>query len=101
LDRHGKLAGGVGEILDKIYTKLTDAPTTVPHSRKDANRLRDMVSVIKLLTPENLTEFVPNRAHKTFKNFAWLMKIKNVSKYVKKMKLLSQKIERRNHVIAN
>jgi len=88
------------QVMLAVGRDLHQADWCPDHSRKDTNRLSDMMLVIKMLISENLTEFVPNREHKNFKIFAWPRKI-NVNKYMeKKDGILSEKLESRRNVIA-
>lgn len=65
LERHGKLTGGLGNVIDKIYGDLTDVGKR--HGKETiSKRIEDLEFFVDFLREENLTSEKKGRAFRSF-----------------------------------
>ena len=101
LNRHGKLAGGVGKTLDRVYHVLVDTENSRQSGKKDKKINEDMDLFVRHLKKEELTKQIPGRVHKSFTKINSNCEIRNVRKYREKIERLSKRLDKRRRVVAN
>ena len=87
LDRHKRLAGGLGAETQDIYTSLIEEKGVKVHSRKEQERQDDLRLFTQLLKPEILTIKCAGRCHKAFPNIV-------SDQYCKNLETLREKIKK-------
>ncbi|WAR25131.1 hypothetical protein MAR_010835 [Mya arenaria] len=97
LQRHGKLAGGVGVVLDDVYKELLDAHKAAHHTQKGLNRRDDMQYFVQLLGPENLTRKISGRHHSAFPKFTSERSV-SYTRLQERVTKLSKKLDRARRV---
>ena len=99
LERPGKLADGLSQDLDKIYTSLVDVNKRAFTGKRKAQWLQDIELFVRSLEHEKLTEQIPGRYHQSFKNISSNVELKNVYEYREEIEKLNKKLDERRVAI--
>ena len=97
LERHGKLAGGVGKALEKMYGDMVKGEAPGPVRRSIDQRKEDIKFLTELLKKENLTKEINGRCHKSFPNICSRVAI-DKDRFISKIKSLSKKLDKSKRV---
>ncbi|XP_060588189.1 uncharacterized protein LOC132743654 [Ruditapes philippinarum] len=101
LDRHGRLAGGLGTAIQEIYSSLVGGSGEGIHTRKEDRRQEDLRLFTHLLRPEKLTVKCLGRSHKAFPTIVSNESCKNVEKFKEKIKKHQKRLDKRRKVALN
>jgi hypothetical protein len=101
LDRHGRLAGGLGTAIQDIYSSLVGGSGEGIHTRNEDRRQEDLRLFTHLLRPEKLTVKCLGRSHKAFPTIVSNESCKNVEKFKEKIKKHQKRLDKRRKVALN
>jgi hypothetical protein len=96
IERHGKLTGGLGNVIDDIYGQLTDVGKRTG-KEKTVDRIEDLTFFVEYLRGENLTTEKIGRAFKSFPKSRNIINV-DIKKLCKKIEMFSKKLDRARRV---
>ena len=99
--RHGALVGGVKRQLRRIYDEAAGDIGRGPSRGRSCDPTDDILKMINLYKSENLFSDIPGRAFKGCPEFTYDMTISKPAMFIKRLKKLAKRLDRRRRLVAN
>ena len=101
IQRCSQIVGPLGEALDNMFDSQIIEHELYRHRRRDANRDKNVGSMITLLKYECLFSEIESRCHRAFAEYSHNENPKFPGKFQGKMKQLSKRLDKRRRNIVD